>query len=347
MKITIDTAPLKNANQYRGVGVYTDNLIKALRRVDDNNEYYLSSDPKSSEADLIHYPYFDFFFLTLPLYKKVPTIVTIHDTIPLIFPHQYPPGLRGDIKYYIQYMSLRGVRAVVTDSENSKADIVRLLNVPEGKVHRVYLAASDQITRLSNVEVRKTLQKFNVKKPYLLFVGDINYNKNVSGLLEAYKKYSESINLVMVSRAMREDSVESRSIIELIERLGIKRQVKILTDISMEPLDEMRAIYSGAEWYIQPSLYEGFGLPVLEAMQCEVPVISSIGGSLKEVVKDSAIIFDPKDKGAMEKAINNAMSMSAGEREMLVKQGIRNAKRFSWEKTAISMVEIYEKTYSK
>ena len=117
MKVAIDTSPLKNTNQYRGVGAYTDLLVKSFRLLKIPGFFFHLVEEKKfpQDCDLIHYPFFDLFFLTLPLKKEKPTVVTIHDVIPLIFPEHYPAGIRGSLKFRTQKFSLKGVKAVITD----------------------------------------------------------------------------------------------------------------------------------------------------------------------------------------------------------------------------------------
>ena len=93
MKVAIDISPLEGDHRFRGIGTYTQQLVEALKKVDKKNVYLLTTKPASSDADVVHYPYFDFFFLTLPLNRKAPTVVTIHDAIPLVYPQHYPPGI--------------------------------------------------------------------------------------------------------------------------------------------------------------------------------------------------------------------------------------------------------------
>ena len=135
MKVAIDVSPLKNANRYRGVGIYTQQLVKSLQSLNISNFSCQLIEDKTmvKDSDLIHYPFFDLFFLTLPLKKEKPTVVTIHDVIPLVFSEHYPVGLRGAFKFQIQKNSLKNVRAVITDSENSKKDIFKYLNYPKEK----------------------------------------------------------------------------------------------------------------------------------------------------------------------------------------------------------------------
>jgi glycosyltransferase involved in cell wall biosynthesis len=323
MKLKINTKPLTDGNAGRGVGQYTRMLISALKAYSE-----ITLVDSEAEADLVHYPFFDLFFLTLPISKPKPTVVTIHDVIPLLFPKQYPKGLRGVIKQAIQTISLGGVRKIVTDSDCSTTDVIDYLKQPKRKVNTVYLAPDPAYAPASKVEIERVKAKYSFIQPYFLYVGDINYNKNLPELFRVYSELNYQCDLVLVSNTLKRTNPAAHSLWKLIDELGIENRLKILGDV---PIDEMRAIYSGAFWYVQPSLYEGFGLPVLEAQACECPVISTKGGSLREICNNSCLEF-------------NLMKSSPDmDRQQFIQLGKLNVQRFSWEKTVRSMENVYEK----
>lgn len=325
MKLNINTKPLTDGNAARGVGQYTRMLIEALKT-------YTDLELVSSEAlaDVVHYPFFDLFFLTLPLNKTKPTVVTIHDVIPLLYPKQYPKGLRGMTKLVIQSLSLKGVQTIVTDSDCSAHDVINYLKQPREKVATVYLAPDSRFKPASKRQIDAIKDKYALDKPYFLYVGDINYNKNLPELFRVFADLKGDYLLTLVSKSLRRDNPAAASLWLEIDRLGIETKMRILTDVPVEPLDELRSIYSGALWYVQPSLYEGFGLPVLEAQACECPVISTQGGSLKEIAGHSCLEFE---RFAMAEAVD---------RRQFIQWGLTNVRRFSWEKTASQMEAIYE-----
>jgi len=181
MHIAINDSPLSSGHSARGVGVYTKLLIESLRKYVPEHSYTLFTRPENipKDADVVHYPFFDPFFLTLPLRKFRPTVVTVHDLIPLVFPSHFPKGIRGSIKWQIQKMALRGVSHIITDSDTSKNDVAAIVGFPKERIHTVYLAAS---SAFSKPIPSKT--KLHLPKMYVLFVGDVNWNKNVYGLLD-------------------------------------------------------------------------------------------------------------------------------------------------------------------
>jgi glycosyltransferase involved in cell wall biosynthesis len=348
MKIAISTKPLNSNHAYRGVGVYTRNLVAALEKYEPQHKYLLTDDPYgSSEADLVHYPYFDLFFLTLPLFKKLPTIVTIHDVIPLLYPSHYRPGLRGALKFLFQKASLNGARAIVTDSERSRVDIIKYLSVPDNRVKIVYLAAAEGFGVSESKYIEHIMKKFEIMMPYVLYVGDINYNKNIARLIEAFSKINEQLNLVLVSRAMGNRIEEAKEIHRLIKALSLTERVRILTEVETGTIDDLRGLYSGALCYVQPSLYEGFGLPVLEAIACKTLPVVSVGGSLPEVTPPLQITFDPTSVDSMAKAMTRAISLSAQERERLIEVAYQFGSQFTWQKTVHEMVAIYERVLDR
>jgi glycosyltransferase involved in cell wall biosynthesis len=175
-------------------------------------------------------------------------------------------------------------------------------------------------------------------------VGDVNFNKNLAGLLTAFSKVAEQLQMVWVSKAMVENSREAGDLWQQINTLGLKPMIQVLT----APISntQLQALYTEANWYIQPSWYEGFGLPVLEAMQCGTPVVSSTGGSLTEIVGDAAVTFDPKVQGALTVALEKALAMPESKRLELVAKGLHQASRFSWKQAAEETVKVYRSVVS-
>ena len=150
IKVGIDISPLKNANRFRGVGFYTKNLVESLQSLIKEDKKYSNWQInlvknwklEIGNFDLVHYPYFDIFFSTLPKKKNIPTVVTVHDLIPLVFPAHYPAGVRGKINWLRQKARLKKTEAIITDSQKSKQDIIKIVGYPENRVHVVYLAPS-------------------------------------------------------------------------------------------------------------------------------------------------------------------------------------------------------------
>lgn len=342
LKIAINTSPLKGAHAVRGVGSYTKNLVDALKKRNDIKLVDLKENP-----DVVHYPYFDLFFLTLPFNKTYSTVVTIHDVIPLLYPEHYPKGIRGWIKFQIQKFSLKGVSAVIADSETSKKDILRFLDVPQEKVHTIHLAPANNFKPITNHRLLITARKkYQLPDSFVLYVGDVNYNKNVLGLVKACKVIKTPLVIVgkqAVEKDFDRSHPENQPLVQLIEQYGSDLDILRVGFVSDK---DLVAIYNLATVYCQPSFYEGFGLPVLEAMACGCPVVAGRTQALVEVAGDGAIFVDPKDYNEIAKGLQQLISNSQ-KRNKLIKKGLEHVKKFNWLKVAGETVKIYKNVAQK
>lgn len=348
MKIAINTLPLSTEHRMRGTGVYTKNLIDALQKYERKLSYTfftrVTDIPKNT--DVVHYPFFDPFFLTLPFPKPIPTVVTVHDLIPLIFPDKFPAGVRGTFKWQLQRLSLGRAAAVVTDSHRSKKDIMRIMGKPSSWVHVVPLAPSVHYTQVTSTSVlAEARNRYHLPERYVLYVGDVNWNKNVSGLIKAWKYVREKYpkiesKLVLVGSAFTNLEIpETRAIVQLIETLGVGGSVIRPGFVRNE---DMTAVYSQASCVVLPSWYEGFGFPVLEAFESGVPVVATNRGSVPEIAGPARMI-DPSNPDDIASAIVDMLRLSEKERSALVKYGFAWAKQFTWQRVVKETVAVYEK----
>lgn len=343
MKVAFDVSPLKSAHQFRGVGSYTKNLLDALVKLKiPNFSLELIKDGKiPSDSDVVHYPYFDLFFLTLPFLKNKPTVVTIHDVIPLIFPKNFPAGLRGKMKFLLQKKSLVSCSAVITDSEVSKIDVVRYLDFPKEKIFVVHLAPGGEFKRLKLSKSDGIRKKYQLPDKFVLYVGDINWNKNIPGLVKACESIKTS--LVIVGKQAREN-INNSSHPENQDLVWLQDYCKLHTSVILTGFvfgEELATIYNLATVYCQPSFYEGFGLPVLEAMACGCPVVTARAGSLSEISGEAALQVDPHDINSIANAVKRVISDKTL-REKLMKKGLTWVKKFSWQKTALATYRVYD-----
>lgn len=340
MKIAFCTSPLKNNSKTRGVGVYTRELINSLRKHYPSSQFIeKSGNPYQIEADLVHYPFFDPFYLTLPWRFSKKTVITIHDLIPLKYPLHFKAGTRGRLKWIIQKYRARSSDAIITDSESSAADIASLMGISPSKIYVVPLSASN--TKTAALLNRKVKKLYNLPDKYLLYVGDINWNKNVVGLIAAFNQLQDQdSHLVLVGKVFSDapDIPEFREIMELVNRSPKRDNIRLLGYI---PSHYLGSIYAQATIYVQPSWDEGFGLPILEAMSLGCPVISSNRGSLPEVGGDAVIYFDPS-LSELNKKIDDLLS-SESKRQELSSLGLVQAKQFNWKKTAELTMAVYQK----
>ncbi|MCR4264187.1 MAG: glycosyltransferase family 4 protein [Candidatus Roizmanbacteria bacterium] len=348
MHIAIDISALSSGHTVRGVGSYTEQLISALEKY-QSNITYTKIDMRNAvpeNIDILHYTFLDLFKRTLKVSDKYRTIVTIHDVIPLVFPRQFPAGIRGNVNLFFLKRALNNVDAVITDSHNSKNDIVRFLSVPSSKITVIYLAGGEHFRRLSKRELLDLdlQKKYRLSERYLLYVGDVNWNKNLGGLIEGFSKLrKDDISLVMVGKALTDmKTLETKQLIEQIHNLGLEKRI---VRLGFVPVDDLVGMYNEAVGYIQPSYYEGFGFPVLEAMQCGIPVISSKTSSLAEISGDAVIPIDPGHPDDIARGIEKLTNLTTNQREEIIKKGLEQAGKFSWKNVARETAAVYRRVY--
>ncbi|MEI6690149.1 MAG: glycosyltransferase family 1 protein [bacterium] len=343
MKVVISHKPLHSGSKTRGVGVYTHELINAFHKYFPETRLIASSkDYYHEDADLVHFPFFDPFFLSLPSHFKKPTIITIHDLTPLKFPTHFPSGLKGKIKLWMQTIRARRANKIITDSECSKRDIVEMLGIVADQIVVIPLAHTKE--KVPTVMARKIAGKYKLPDRYILYVGDINWNKNIVGLIKSFSALEDdNIHLVLVGKVFGDmpKIPEWKDIDQAIENSNKKDMIHLLGYV---PSHHLPVLYANATLYVQPSWYEGFGLPLLEAMTYGCPVASSNRGSLPEVGGDAVVYFDP-DKD-MTQVIADILS-NTRKRNSLVQKGLERVKLFSWEKTASETKQVYEQVVGK
>lgn len=353
MKVAINAIPLKSVHKYRGVGYYTRHLIEVLKQDPALEIFEFTNLSEVKNAQIIHYPWFDFFFRTLPTRRSLPTIVTIHDVIPLVFSKEYPVGLRGKINFVLQKIALGSCKYIITDSEVSKKDIIKHLKIEDKKIAVIPLAADPKFVVCNNdTKLLHIKRRYRLPDQFLLYVGDANWVKNLPFLIEGFRQLIKSpglgnVKLVLIGGVFLKD-VEDIDHPELVSLKQLNRLIKqyglethVIRPGQIEDL-ELVAFYNLATLYVQPSLYEGFGLPVLQAFACGTPVISSDRGSLAEVGGNSAVYFDPTN---LKQFISIAQELLENKslQSKLSKLGLKQATKFSWEKVAEETKSVYLK----
>jgi glycosyltransferase involved in cell wall biosynthesis len=343
VKVAIDTSLLSGPSGFRGMGMYTRRLTEALKGEKEIEIYEVKDGRIPPEVDLVHYPSFSPYFLTLPLLLRKKYLVTIHDLIPLVFPQAYPPGAKGRLIFEVQKRLLTTAPRLITDSKNSKSDIARYLKFPEEKIDVVYLAAANKVKRVADKsKLNQLTRKFNLPKEFVLYIGDVNYNKNLPGLVKACR-LTELPLVIIGKQAIQKDfdseNIENQPLIELNRLVEGREDVLRLGFVEEE---DLAGFYTLASVYCQPSLYEGFGLSILEAMSCGCPVVTSNVSSLPEVAGEAAVLVDPTRVEEIGQAIKEVLT-DQGTRNRLVKLGYQQAKKFSWEKVAKETLVSYRK----
>lgn len=327
------------AHRIRGTGFYIRNLEDSLKKIDRKNTYIsCSSKGIPKDVDLIHYPYFEPFFLTLPFFEKRKFIVTVHDLIPFVFPKNFPRGIKGTLRWEVQKRLLRNAVALITDSNSSKKDIIKFANINPQKIKTIYLSASQIYKRVDPSRVKS---KYKLPKGFVLYVGDVTWNKNLPNLIEAVKKIK--LPLVLVGKALIDEDFDRKNPWnkDLSRVIDLSKKYKNIIRLGFVEDNDLVALYNAATVFAMPSIYEGFGLPILEAMRSGCPVVTSRGGSIPEIAGDAALYADPYD---IDDIANNIKKVFFDEkmRNHLREKGFEQSEKFSWEKTAKQTINVYE-----
>jgi glycosyltransferase involved in cell wall biosynthesis len=263
----------------------------------------------------------------LPL--PVKSVVALHDLNYLHFPENLPPLARW---YYRKYFPVyaRNASRLVTVSEYSKKDIATSYNIDPARIDVVYNGASSEFRPLSDTERAGIREKYSSGKPYFIFVGALNPRKNLARLLQAFdafcqRGHSDAHLLIAGSPMFRNSffklsnpSLECRDRISFLGRL---------------PRAELARLVGGALSLVLPSTFEGFGIPIVEAMECDVPVLTSNTTSMPEIAGDAALLIDPYSVESISDGLSR-MALEPGLRTDLVARGRRQRERYSWDKTA-------------
>ena len=354
INVILDTSPLNSGSSIRGIGTYTRLLQESLSQREDIQVISVETKEQLKQIKhthptlytkntVIHYPFFDLFFSTLPFFHNFKTVVTVHDAIPLKFPEYYKPGKKGFIRHYKQLLALRHVDHVITDSSASQQDIINHLKIKAQNLTVVHLAASPDITTQSAGTVSDVLARYKISAPYVLYVGDINYNKNIPQLIKMAKFLPETVQLICVGKNfVSQDIPEWKWIEAQLALSDVAHRVHFITTLDVQATTELSALYSGAVAYIQPSLYEGFGLPVIEAMQAKCPVIAANNSSLIEVAGKHALMVTPEAEQFAE-AVKRVMEWSKTHRQDVINKAFQRSQEFSWKKVAAETRKVYTK----
>ncbi len=374
MKIMIDARSVDIKQS--GVGNYVTHLIEGLKSVDQGskNTYALMVTtsqaktlpltfhgfevfpvPFTNESHFLGDPW-EFFVLPRLLRKKGVTlfhgpafmappfqngfraIATIHDLVAFHHPQTIPSRYAFYMRFLIKLM-IRKASAIITDTEFIRHEIIEAFHIDENKIQAVPIAVSELFRPINDQErIDQVKRRYGIKKDYFLHVGNIEPRKNLSSLFEACKLIWDKINkdfqLVVVGKKgwLYDD------IFATLKKTGIEEGV-IFTGYVHE--EDIPVLYSGARFFVFPSIYEGFGLPILEAMRCGTPVITSRVSSMPEVAGDAALYVDPfRIEDIAEKILTLAYDGSL--QEALRQKGFAQASKFSWVETARKTLKVYE-----
>lgn len=276
----------------------------------------------------------------LPLYCPVPAAVTVHDLGYLHYPQAHPPFDR----WYLDWSNRRHTRVarhLFVDSEATRQDLVKFYGADPQRMSVVYLGRDERLVRVNDPDVlARTRHRYNLDADYLLYLGTLHPRKNLVRLIEAFNQAvqmagNDSLQLVIAGQ----QGWLYEKILARVQGLGLAGRVVFPGYVAPEA---KAALLSGALAYVFPSLYEGFGLPVLEAMTCGVPVLTSNSSSLPEVAGQAALLVDPHDTAAIAAGLVQLMTRP-DLRQRLVEQGYRQVQNFSWNRAAQQVLEILGK----
>lgn len=366
MRIAIDGRYIQD--HFPGIGRYTYNLVRALAGETQCDELLLLANPelvnsrydlsalaapgrvtmvpcdaptmslreqtalprlvRTLSADVFHSTYY-----IKPYRLPVPSVLTYYDIIGLIYPSSLPSARARLMFRLLSRLALASADRVILLSESARRDVVRRFGVPERKTAVVYPAADPRFAPQPAQAVDRIRERYGLAGPYALYLGINKPHKNVAFLVEAWAKARPDASLVI---AGREDPRYPQAR-ERAQALGIAGRIRFLGDVAE---DDLPALYSGAALFAFPSLYEGFGLPVLEAMACGVPVLSSDSASLPEVAGDAGILLPPTDLAAWSDALADLLANPARLAQMR-DRGLARADSFSWARAALETRTAY------
>ncbi|MGK7345527.1 MAG: glycosyltransferase family 4 protein [Candidatus Nitrospinota bacterium M3_3B_026] len=370
MKIAIDVRTISKPRS--GVGHYVTNLIRELQAIDGDNSYLLISNDGAYETefspranfenyktwisnenhlvgdlweslwlpgmlrkrgvDVFHGPAF-MIPLRLPAMRAV---VTIHDIVAFIKPETVPLKYAMYMRFLISLVARKADR-IITPSQSTKKDLVNILSIPEERINVVYEAVSGKFRPAGDAGVRADVKRrFGIRDRYMLFVGNLEPRKNLVRLLRAFEAARERLGGAYQLVICGKKGWLYKDILKTFREVD-KGDV-ILTSYVSDP--DLVGLYQGADMFVFPTLYEGFGLPVLEAMACGAPVINSNVSSLPEISEDASILIDPLDVESISEAMVR-LAFSESLRDELREKGLRRAARFSWTETARKTLDVY------
>jgi glycosyltransferase involved in cell wall biosynthesis len=385
LRILIDARHIRDF----GIGTYIHNLLRAMAETGVRHKVLIAAHKRNqnefdglppnfklvayarSDRDLSDQAAFPLFVRRLrpdiahiplhavPVFMPRPYVVTVHDLSSLLY--ETPSGWRHEARMLLMRRALLRAARVITVSESTKEDLVRIVGVPEKKVLRIYGAADPRYMRPEpepgfftaapvprEEERRRILERYQVNYPYLLFAGTIRQQKNIPRLVEAFALVKGELEQHPVYGNLRlliiGDEISSYPAVrQAVIQSRVQHAVRFLGFV---PFSTLQVFYESAAAFVFPSLYEGFGLPPLEAMASGTPVVCSNASSLPEVVGDAALVVNPENVFEIARGIREVL-LDAGLRATLIERGRIQCRKFTWRDTAAAVLEVYENVARK
>jgi glycosyltransferase involved in cell wall biosynthesis len=364
MRIAIDARKLHDF----GIGTYIRNILQGLARIDQQTEYVVLSRPSDVQTvsglgpnfravaerarpysiseqirvplalaregvQLVHEPHY-----VLPVATWCRAVVTIHDCIHLMFPEYLPGRLAYVYARGSMWRATQKADRILTVSEASKRDILRFFAVRPEKVTVIYNAIDERFLGPPDEEhMELARQRYQLDHPFVLYVGNIKPHKNLERLMEAFARVRaeglEELRLVIIG----DELSKYPPLRHAVHRHRLEKFVRFF---GFQRYDILAAFYRLARVFAFPSLYEGFGLPPLEAMACGTPVVTSNVSSLPEVAGGAALLVDPHDIGSIASGLHRAVTDEDLRRDLIAK-GLARARQFSWAESVAATHRIY------
>lgn len=358
-----------------GVGTYIRNIVRTMLRVDHSNEYFLIGDPdrvneigelpanfhaipfsisehsasgymqfrrllRQHSCDLLHIPH----LVSIPQYLPCAYVVTVHDLLDYMYRAHSGSSMRRALHFYCTKRVLSQAARIFAVSNFTKNDVERLFNIPSSSIEVVYNAIDDRFRRghASDADREFIAERYQVNYPFILYAGRISPHKNVVRIIEAFSALKTELDkegrLTDLKLIIIGDEISSHpDLRRTVIRSGVENDVRFLGFV---PIDVLRIFYDSAKVFVFPSLYEGFGLPPLEAMAHGTPVVTSNTSSLPEVVGNAAVLVNPENVFEMMRALHRVL-VDQPLRERLKQRGYEQASRYSWEGSVERILRVY------
>jgi glycosyltransferase involved in cell wall biosynthesis len=371
VKVAID---IRRVTEF-GVGTYTRNVVRALGRLDHTNQYFLIGSPEKAteigplpssfqtvpllddgtsargylefrailkrlQCDLVHIPHLYWMPRTLPC----PYVMTVHDLLEHMYRTHPSSSLRQSLHLHLTRRVLKGAGRILAVSKFTKSEIQTVFGIPASHIEVVYNAIDERFLRGHATDADRQIlaERYLIKYPFLLYAGRISPPKNLVRIIEAFSALKAELEkegkfpdlkLIIIGDEVSKHPDLRRTVI----RSGVQNDVRFLGFI---PIEMLRVFYDAAKVFVFPSLYEGFGLPPLEAMAHGTPVVTSNTSSLPEVVGNAAVLVNPENVFEIMRALLHLL-VDQPARDEIKKRCYEQAKRFSWDASARRILEIY------
>src|SRR5215470_1432901 len=364
-----------------GVGTYIRNVVRALSRLDHEHKYYLIGAPEKAKeigplpanfhsvsfvgeeisargylefrtilrrlgCDLVHFPH----LFWLPRALPCPYVTTVHDLLEHMARAREKSSLRRFLHFHLTRRVLRGASRIFAVSQFTKSELEKLFGIPSSHIDVVYNAIDERFLHGHATQADREViaQRYQVNYPFILYAGRISPHKNLVRIIEAFSalrgeldKEERLLDLKLI--IIGDDLSGHPDLRRTVVRSGVQNEVRFLGFV---PIEVLRIFYDVANVFLFPSLYEGFGLPPLEAMAHGTPVVTSNTSSLPEVTGKGAVLVNPENVFEIRRALYRVLTDSAL-RERLKKQGFEQSQRFSWNKSAQRILAVYKEVAGK